>query len=181
MKKIATIISCISMLLAVPSIAFCHDKHHSCNENDLEFQHFHGSFVGARGSSVDDADLFQLMLNEDGTAYFNTSNAIFEPITTGTFIPSIGSWIRTGKKHVLVTVVAANALPETGINDVILYKYTRTTLRLKIVDKDILLLEHLVEREINLNENPVVAEGTVLQDVSPNVNLYRVKVKRDDL
>lgn len=171
MFSIRYICAFLISLLLVGSSGYASDHH--CHEHTIV-----GSYIGTRGTTPDDAFLDQFIFNIDGSVYFNQSSALNLPAINGTFIPEVGSWKIVGD-YVFVTVIGAASAPVPG--DLALSSYFRFTQKLKIIDKNTLQAIHRVNRQINLNEDPLTAEGTVILDSDVRFFIRKVKVKPDDL
>jgi len=102
----------------------------------------------------------QLKLGSDGTAYWNNSAALQTLITTGTFIPYIGSWKCLSDGNLLVTTIGTNALPSGG--DLVLDSTARFTEKLSVLDSNTLQPTHRIFTSILLSDDPLgsgVASG----------------------
>lgn len=132
--------------------------------------------------NTDEQIMRQWVFNEDGTAYFNESNAISLPITTGTFIPAVGTW-EIVDDRVVATVISTFAAPTVvnGINDVTPELYLRLTWEFKIIDDSTIQSVHVVEREFKLDKNPLTSPGTVFADSTAKHTFTKVKVRVKDL
>lgn len=129
-----------------------------------------------------DQIMTQFIFNEDGAAYFNQSNAIDKPITTGTFIPAVGTWEIIDDRFVatLVTTFAAPTVID-GIGDVTPEVYLRITVEFKILDDSTIQTIHRVIREIPLDKNPLTASGRVISDSFIERDFTKVSVRLKDL
>lgn len=156
-----------------------HKKHH---EEHHGWENFHGSFVSVRGSTAEDAVMDQYMFNQDGTVYWNQSLAFNLPITTGTFIPSIGTWARHGR-HIIATTVSADFGPVKvhKVHDVNIADYSREMAEFKIIDENTIRVKHRVVKIFSLNQNPLTDEGTTVFDSDAVFDLHRVKILPTDL
>jgi hypothetical protein len=137
-----------------------------------------GSFIGQRGSTPDDALLDQFTFHEDGTVYWNQSNALVFPLTTGTSLPEVGTW-EIQDDHLVITTIGVAAAPDR--NDLNISNYHRDTQEFKIKDCNTLEVLHRVFRRIPLDEDPLTADGTIALDSTLHFDLKRVKVRTSDL
>ncbi|MBA2727880.1 MAG: hypothetical protein H0U49_06895 [Parachlamydiaceae bacterium] len=162
----------------------CHERHHrhDCHEN-CPFDG--GCFIGVRpnADATQPGIIDQFIFDPDGTVYFNQSNALVFPNTTGTFAPSIGTW-KVEDCHVIATVVGFAAAPvalEGGGTDLNVSNYQRATFKFKIINKHTLRAVQRVFRDFSFDEDPLCDEGTVVLNSFAQFDLRKVKVKECDL
>lgn len=142
-----------------------------------------GSYIATQGTTADDAVMDQLMLHADGTAWEWQSNALINPITTGIFSPSIGSWKIKGKK-IYVTTIDFTASPDPTVLeccDVNLSNYDRYTQVFRFVDKDTLERIRFAVRSFSFDQDPLTDEGTFLSGSDTVVTYKRVRVVKSDV
>lgn len=183
MRKL--IVGCLCTLACIGSASLFAEndltvKHqdHSCS-SEIKFRG--GSFIAQRGNDVDTAILDQYEFNVGGTIYYNQSNALFNPITSGTFAPDIGTWQQRGE-YVYSTTIGFQAIPDVNIpGDVVLNGYTRFTQKLKIISKDRLETVHRVVYFFDFDQDPLTDNGVLLLDSNARFYLNRVHVKTTDL
>lgn len=126
----------------------------------------------------------QLKLDSDGTAYWYDSAAFQLILTTGTFIPHIGSWKCLDDGSLLVTTIGTNydgIAVDTQIN-----QNERLTEKLTVVDSNTLQPTHRIFTAIPLADDPQ-GPGVLISACTPTgtpcapVAYKRVKPNPSDI
>jgi hypothetical protein len=154
-----------------------------------------GKFVGSYTSPSPASDVFgdttavhaftfQLTLHSDGTAnQFWTGLPDFQN-TLGTGSPWIGSWKCRSDGKVVVTLIRATYLPTNNPNvierpDVELVNHVRNTYLFSVVDDNTLQRIQARARVYTPSQDPTVATGGTLGNLSTTVIEYKRLVASD--
>lgn len=145
-----------------------------------------GSYVANMTTSEPNIpnELYQLQLHADGTAYFNESSfTLAEPLTNGAQTATIGTWGFLDDEHIIVTTIGGTSVPIVvqGINDIITQGNFRVTLKLKVKNKNTLVMVQRIFKIFGIEENPNTASGQVVINSCAHLPLKRVKLQFDDL
>lgn len=156
MKKFSALVIFSMILLITTSLcASCHKGHKEVFRG--------GTFVGILRKNIEIQlpVLIQYVFNEDGTGYWNESNSLALPMTTGTFISEVGTWKRIKDRIILTTfgAIATPVIVPPGINDINLASFTRTTQEFKIIDNNTLQAVHRLSLAIGLDQDPLTSPG----------------------
>ena len=165
--------------LATLSIFLCS----TASATECDPDSVHGSYVALRSdfSGSGNGTLDQLVLGKGGTAYFYRSTSFDLMLTTGSFIPEIGSWKCNDDGTLVVTTIAVNYAPVSG-PDLAKYQNRRRTQKLSVVDSNTLQSIIRVSRYFALTDDPLGSNwiGSPVSDTTQFV-FKRVKPFKSDL
>jgi hypothetical protein len=119
------------------------------------------------------------MLTSEGTAYWYQSTAFDLFVTTGSFIPQIGSWKCIDDKTLVVTTVGVTYV-STG-NDIQKFQNERFTQKLSVIDDKTLQTVARVQRHFNLTDDPLGPNAVTITPLIGQFQYKRVKAFRADV
>lgn len=181
LKKIVFALAVMTVFMAIPAFA-----NSGCKN---------GKFVGSYTQTTADVDIFgdgsvihtyvfQLTLNNDGTAnlYWTGYNDYFTNQGNGS--PSFGSWTCRNDGKLVVNLIGATYLPSVPSGnapspDVTLRLHTRTTLLFSITDENTITRIQGRSRRYAVSEDPADPNGGILGPLSNAVNIYKRVVATD--
>lgn len=164
----STLAALATLLMFMGATAFAGGSGTGCDPERVA-----GSYIALRptifsGSGLGVLD--QLKLGSDGTAYWYQSTAFDLMISTGSFIPEIGSWKCQRDGTLVVTTIGVN-YHSLG-TDIAKDSNTRFTQKLSVVDSNTLQNISRVQRIFALTDDPL---GPLGIPGPPNTSVFQYK------
>lgn len=167
----------ITLLAFMGSTAFAGDRSGGCDSEKVA-----GSYVGLRPNTFSGSGfglLDQLILNKEGTAYWYQSSAFDLFVTTGTYIPQIGSWKCIDGRNLVVTTVGVT-YASVG-NDIVKSQNTRFTQKISVIDDKTLQTVARVQRFFLLTDDPLGSNVVGTTTFTDQFQYKRIKPFKNDV
>ena len=182
MKRLLVTLATFALLIFLASTALAASGgDNACNPNKVA-----GAYVRNRPNTFSGSGpglIDQLVLNNDGTAYWYQSTAFDLMVTTASFIPQIGSWKCIDNSTLVVTTVGTtyHSTATASGPDLVKDGNQRLTQKLSIVDDDTLQTLVRVFSDLPLTEDPLGSNVTNTSVSTVQVPYKRIKPILSDL
>ena len=141
--------------------------------------------VWADSTGVNHTVLFQLNLQNDGTAFQYWTGLPDLMLNGGTGSPSVGSWQCRDDGKLVVTFINAAYTPTTDTHgnpspvDLLLLQHSRTTLLFTVTDGDTLTRTQTRSRTYSVTEDPSDPTAGTLRPLNTSAVVYKRLVASD--